>query len=125
MDWLQILSNSASSILSPATMAYALAALGLAVHFGFAGLINMGIAGFVALGAYGYAISILTFATATYRVIETPIVFRDRRFGSSKMSWRIVAESMWLVTIWGVRDLHRPRSAAAPANIEHRSRDQR
>jgi branched-chain amino acid transport system permease protein len=61
MDWLQILSNSGSSILSPATMAYALAALGLAVHFGFAGLINMGIAGFMALGAYGYAISILTF----------------------------------------------------------------
>jgi branched-chain amino acid transport system permease protein len=61
MDWLQILSNSASSILSPATMAYALAALGLAVHFGFAGLINFGIAGFMALGAYGYAISILTF----------------------------------------------------------------
>ncbi|MDT0183041.1 branched-chain amino acid ABC transporter permease [Microbacterium sp. ARD31] len=61
MDWLQILSNSASSILSPATMGYALAALGLAMHFGYAGLINMGIAGFMAIGAYGYAISILTF----------------------------------------------------------------
>jgi branched-chain amino acid transport system permease protein len=61
MDWLQILSNSASSIISPATIAYALAALGLAVHFGYAGLLNMGIAGFMALGAYGYAISILTF----------------------------------------------------------------
>jgi len=61
MDWLQIFSNSASSILSPATMAYALAALGLAVHFGYAGLLNFGIAGFMALGAYGYAISILTF----------------------------------------------------------------
>ena len=61
MDWLQILSNTASSILSPATIGYALAALGLAVHFGFAGLINMGIAGFMAIGAYGYAISILSF----------------------------------------------------------------
>jgi len=61
MDWLNILSNSASSIISPATMAYALAALGLAVHFGYAGLLNMGVAGFMALGAYGYAISILTF----------------------------------------------------------------
>src|SRR3954469_18224485 len=61
MDWLQIFSNSASSILSPATMAYALAALGLAIHFGFAGLLNMGIAGFMAIGAYGYAISILQF----------------------------------------------------------------
>ncbi|MET4158817.1 branched-chain amino acid ABC transporter permease [Agromyces sp. PvR057] len=61
MDWIQIFSNTASSILSPATIGYALAALGLAVHFGYAGLLNMGIAGFMAIGAYGYAISILTF----------------------------------------------------------------
>jgi neutral amino acid transport system permease protein len=61
MDWISILNNTASSIISPATLAYALAALGLAVHFGYAGLLNMGIAGFMALGAYGYAISILTF----------------------------------------------------------------
>jgi dolichol-phosphate mannosyltransferase len=38
------------------------------------------------------------------RVMETPIVFRDRRFGVSKMSGRIVAESMWLVTSWALRD---------------------
>ncbi|HWR84702.1 MAG TPA: branched-chain amino acid ABC transporter permease [Rhodoglobus sp.] len=61
MDWIPILNNTASSIISPATIAYALAALGLAVHFGYAGLLNFGIAGFMALGAYGYAISILTF----------------------------------------------------------------
>ncbi|MRG61268.1 branched-chain amino acid ABC transporter permease [Agromyces sp. CFH 90414] len=61
MDWLQIFSNSLSSILSPATIGYALAALGLAVHFGYAGLLNMGIAGFMAIGAYGYAISSLSF----------------------------------------------------------------
>jgi len=60
MDWGQILNNTASSIISPATLAYALAALGLAVHFGYAGLLNMGIAGFMALGAYGYAIGVLT-----------------------------------------------------------------
>jgi branched-chain amino acid transport system permease protein len=61
MDWLQILNNTLASIISPATIAYALVALGLAVHFGFAGLLNMGIAGFMAVGAYGYAISVLTF----------------------------------------------------------------
>lgn len=61
MDWSLILGNTAAAILQPATIAYALAALGLAVHFGYAGLLNMGIAGFMALGAYGYAISILTF----------------------------------------------------------------
>ena len=38
------------------------------------------------------------------RVTETPIVFADRRHGASKMSGPIVAESMWLVTKWGVRD---------------------
>jgi dolichol-phosphate mannosyltransferase len=44
---------------------------------------------------------------AGLRVMETPIVFRDRRYGTSKMSGRIVAESMWLVTTWAVRDLVR------------------
>ena len=39
------------------------------------------------------------------RVMETPIVFADRRYGTSKMSGRIVAESMLLVTQWGARDL--------------------
>ena len=42
----------------------ALAAIGLSVHFGFAGLLNMGVAGFMAIGAYGFAISILTFGLA-------------------------------------------------------------
>jgi dolichol-phosphate mannosyltransferase len=41
---------------------------------------------------------------ADLRVMETPIVFRDRRYGTSKMSGRIVAESMWLVTTWALRD---------------------
>jgi dolichol-phosphate mannosyltransferase len=45
------------------------------------------------------------------RVMETPIVFTDRRYGESKMSGRIVAESMLLVTRWGVRDaVSRPRA---------------
>ena len=42
---------------------------------------------------------------AHYRVMETPIVFADRRYGESKMSTRIIVESMLLVTRWGLRDL--------------------
>ncbi len=61
IDWIQIFSNSAVELISPTTAAYALAALGLAIHFGYTGLLNFGQAGFMALGAYGYAISILTF----------------------------------------------------------------
>lgn len=45
------------------------------------------------------------------RVMETPIVFRDRRYGDSKMSGRIIVESMLLVTRWGLSDFvaHRRR----------------
>ncbi len=42
-----------------------------------------------------------------FKVMETPIVFLDRERGTSKMSGRIVAESMLLVTRWGLRDLFR------------------
>ena len=38
------------------------------------------------------------------KIVETPITFRDRQFGTSKMSGRIIAESMLLVTRWGVAD---------------------
>src|SRR4029077_4096604 len=38
------------------------------------------------------------------KIVETPIVFRDRQFGTSKMSGRIIAESMLLVTKWGIFD---------------------
>jgi branched-chain amino acid transport system permease protein len=69
MDWSAIFSNTAQGLLSPATMAFALAALGLAMHFGFAGLLNFGIAGFMAVGGYGYAISILTFGFSWWQGI--------------------------------------------------------
>jgi dolichol-phosphate mannosyltransferase len=44
-----------------------------------------------------------------YRIVETPIVFRDRTSGKSKMSGRIIAESMLLVTKWGLSDRLRLR----------------
>jgi neutral amino acid transport system permease protein len=61
MDWGSVLNNTAGWLISPTTIAYAIAAVGLAVHFGYGGLLNFGMAGFMALGAYGYAISILSF----------------------------------------------------------------
>lgn len=57
MDWSRILVNVAGEIFAPTTAAYALAAIGLNVHFGLTGLLNFGQAGFMLLGAYGFAIS--------------------------------------------------------------------
>jgi len=50
--------------------------------------------------ARGYAFQVETTYRAIragFRVVEVPIVFRDRREGSSKMSKAIVAEAMWRV----------------------------
>jgi dolichol-phosphate mannosyltransferase len=48
----------------------------------------------------GYAFQVeLTYRAVLggFRVVEVPIVFRERRLGRSKMSWRIAAEAMVLV----------------------------
>jgi ABC-type branched-subunit amino acid transport system permease subunit len=45
--------------ISPTTAAYALATIGLVVHFGFTGLLNFGQAGFMAVGGYAFAITTL------------------------------------------------------------------
>jgi dolichol-phosphate mannosyltransferase len=50
--------------------------------------------------SHGYAFQVeLTYRTlcAGFAVVEVPIVFRDRRRGESKMSWRIALEAAWLV----------------------------
>lgn len=44
--------------ISPQTAAVAIAVIGLNIHFGFTGLLNIGQAGFMLLGGYGFAISI-------------------------------------------------------------------
>lgn len=50
----------------------------------------------------GYAFQVeLTYRAvqAGFKVVEVPIVFRDRQQGTSKMSWKIAAEAMWLVPL--------------------------
>ncbi|MCB0963737.1 MAG: polyprenol monophosphomannose synthase [Acidimicrobiales bacterium] len=56
--------------------------------------------------ANGYAFQsevALRMAQAGLRLEEIPITFVDREYGTSKMSVRIMAESMARVTTWGVR----------------------
>ena len=52
------------------------------------------------ISAFGYAFQVETTYRAIragFRVVELPIVFRDRRVGESKMSKRIVLEAAWQV----------------------------
>jgi dolichol-phosphate mannosyltransferase len=56
---------------------------------------------------------------AGLRVVEVPITFVEREYGTSKMSGSIVREALWRVTVWGaqeraakVREAGRRRRAA-------------
>ncbi|MDQ1625290.1 MAG: dolichol-phosphate mannosyltransferase [Actinomycetota bacterium] len=40
-------------------------------------------------------------ANRGFRVVEVPIEFVEREFGTSKMSGAIVREALWRVTVWG------------------------
>ena len=60
MDWGNIFTAAFQSAIGPDAAIYALAAIGLNVHFGYTGLLNFGQAGFMAVGAYGLAASVTT-----------------------------------------------------------------
>lgn len=61
MDWGFILERSISTMFGVEVMVFALAAVGLNVHFGYTGLLNFGQVGFMAAGAYGLGVSIVFF----------------------------------------------------------------
>jgi neutral amino acid transport system permease protein len=59
MDEIQAILNSMlGTAIAPGTAAVAIAVIGLNVHFGFTGLLNIGQSAFMLLGAYGFAITI-------------------------------------------------------------------
>jgi ABC-type branched-subunit amino acid transport system permease subunit len=59
MDTIQsILNAMMREALSPGTAAVAIAVIGLNIHFGFTGLLNIGQSAFMLLGAYGLGISV-------------------------------------------------------------------
>jgi dolichol-phosphate mannosyltransferase len=58
------------------------------------------------LASLGYAFQVETTFRAIkagFRVVEVPIVFRDRRVGASKMSGGIVLEAAWRVPAMRLR----------------------
>jgi neutral amino acid transport system permease protein len=61
MQWNVIFSVSLESLIGATTAVYALAAIGLNVHFGYAGLLNFGQSAFLGVAAYGMAITVTTF----------------------------------------------------------------
>ncbi len=72
---------------------------------------------------YGFQIEMVyRVAVAGGRIVELPIEFVDRERGTSKMSLRIIAEALLLVTGWGVRDRLRRLAAAGGRPTTRRRR---
>jgi dolichol-phosphate mannosyltransferase len=72
---------------------------------------------------YGFQIELALRAyNAGYAVAEVPITFREREHGHSKISRRIVAEALWLVTVWGIRSRLRPEPPTHTPQRSHSSR---
>lgn len=65
MDWSLILTNALKASVGLETVVFALAAIGLNVHFGYTGLLNFGQAGFLAVAGYGLAVTVNTFNLPT------------------------------------------------------------
>ncbi|HEV2768047.1 MAG TPA: branched-chain amino acid ABC transporter permease [Acidimicrobiales bacterium] len=58
MNWGGIVENALRAAVGDFAAVFALAAIGLNVHFGYTGLLNFGQVGFMAVGAYGIAVSV-------------------------------------------------------------------
>ena len=66
MDWSLIFTQALGAAVGLNAILFALAAIGLNIHFGYTGLLNFGQVGFIAVGAYGLAISVSTFGWSAW-----------------------------------------------------------
>ena len=118
MDFFGILGLTIGELFSPFTIAYVLCALGLAMHFGFTGLLNFGQAAFAAMGAYGYSIAVLTFGWA----LSAAILFGS--FGAVVFAvilglptLRLRADYLAIVTIAAAQAVYYALSASDFADV--------
>jgi branched-chain amino acid transport system permease protein len=61
MQWSNIIGDALRALVGSEAVVFALAAIGLNVHFGYTGLLNFGQAAFLAVAAYGLATIVVTF----------------------------------------------------------------
>ncbi len=66
MDWNIIFGQALTQGFGVQAVIFALAAIGLNVHFGYTGLLNFGQAGFLAIGAYALGVTVATFGQSLW-----------------------------------------------------------
>ena len=100
MDWAAIIENGIKAGVRPEAAYFALAAIGLNIHFGYTGLLNFGQAGFMAMGAYGLAIPVFAWDwpwwTGVFIGLAASVVFA---FALGVPTLRLRADYLAIVTI--------------------------
>jgi branched-chain amino acid transport system permease protein len=71
MDFSVIVSDALRAGIGPIAAIYALAAMGLNLHFGYTGLLNFGQVGFMLVGGYGLAITVATWGGSMWLGVLT------------------------------------------------------
>ena len=84
MDIQQILTLSLQQALGPTAVIYALAAIGLNVHFGYTGLLNFGQAGFMMVAGYAFVSVSVIWGEASGSAFRSP--------SCSRSSWPCFSE---------------------------------
>jgi branched-chain amino acid transport system permease protein len=74
VDWELIFENAFRAAFSPDAIIFALAAIGLNMHFGFTGLLNFGQVAFLAVGAYSVAMGVDTFGWSLWFCLFVGII---------------------------------------------------
>ena len=75
MDWGIILQQFFSQSIGVNAMVFAMAAIGLNIHFGFTGLLNFGHVGFMAAGAYGVGVTVFWWDLNFWLGIGVGVIF--------------------------------------------------
>jgi len=75
VNWSLIFWNALYTGINAAAAGYCIIAAGLNVHVGYTGLLNFGQAGFAAVGAYAFAIPVVTYGWAWYWALPMVFVF--------------------------------------------------
>lgn len=74
MDFVAIFQNGLRAAIGPVSAAYALAAIGLNMHYGYTGLRNFGHVGFMLVGAYGVGVAVATWGWSMWLGVALGIV---------------------------------------------------
>jgi len=74
VDWQQIFTVALTTAFGPTAIVFALAAIGLNVHFGYTGLVNFGQVAFLAVGAYTVAMGVVTYGLSFWLCVFLSLV---------------------------------------------------